>query len=144
MHPSSKSNHALRSPTEVTTRATRRTFTNEFKKRILEEVASCDQPGERGAILRREGLYSSHLTQWRRERDEGKLTGPAPKRRGPKARPHDPTAEKLAAAERENARLKGENAKLRLICDVQKQVSSLLGLTLPTVPDDDERSGSSS
>jgi transposase len=143
VHPSPKSNHALRSPTEVTTKATRRTFTNEFKKRILEEVASCDHPGERGAILRREGLYSSHLTQWRRERDEGRLAGPAPKKRGPKAKPHDPTAAKLAAVERENARLKAENAKLQLICDVQKKVSSLLGLTLPTVPDDDESGGSS-
>ena len=127
----------------TTTKATRRTFTVEFKKRILDEVAACDRPGQSGAILRREGLYGSHLTQWRRERDEGRLAGPAPKKRGPKARPHDPTAEKLAAMEQENARLKAENAKLQIICDVQKKVSLLLGLTLPTVPDDDESNGSS-
>jgi transposase len=122
VHPSPKSNHALRSPTEVTTEATRRTFTNELEERILDEVASCDQPGERGAILRREGLYSSHVTQWRRERDERKLAGPAPKKkRGPKAKPHDPTAAKLSAVDRENARLEAENAKVQLICDVQRK-----------------------
>jgi transposase-like protein len=118
----------------------RRTFTAEFKRRILEEAASCDRPGQLGALLRREGLYSSHLQQWRRERDAGALSGLEPKKRGPKVRATDAAADKLRELEREVARLKAENTKLQLICDVQKKVSQLLGVTLPTVPDDDDES----
>jgi transposase-like protein len=121
----------------VTTKAKRRRFTAEFKRKVLQEADACDR-GELGALLRREGLYSSHLVEWRRARDAGELAGLTPRKRGPKAQATDPLAEKLAASERENARLKAENAKLALICDVQKKVSLLLGLTLPTIPDDDE------
>jgi transposase len=127
----------------VTAKAKRRKFTAEYKRRIVEEADACDR-GDVGALLRREGLYSSHLVEWRRARDAGALAGLAPNKRGPKTKPIDPVAQKLAAIERENARLKAENAKLQIICDVQKKLSLLLGLTLPTVPDDDESSGSSS
>ena len=127
----------------MTAKAKRRRFTAEFKRRILKEADACDR-GELGALLRREGLYSSHLVEWRRARDAGELAGLTPRKRGPKVQAPDPLAEKLAAVEREVARLKVENAKLQIICDVQKKLSLLLGLTLPTVPDDDDSSESSS
>ena len=140
MH-SSSNIHAPRLPTEVSSKPKRRrTFTAEFKRRILEEAASCDRPGQLGALLRREGLYSSHLQQWRRERDAGALSALEPKKRGPKAQATSAASDKLRAMEREVARLKAENAKLQLICEVQKKVSQLLGVTLPTVPDDDDES----
>ena len=143
MNSSTNSLHAPRPPTEVTAKAKRRRFTAESKRRILAEAEACDR-GQLGALLRREGLYSSHLSEWRRARDAGELAGLTPRKRGPKVRAHDASAQKLAESEREVARLKAENAKLQLICAVQKKVSQLLGLTLPTVPEDDESSGSSS
>ena len=143
MNSSTKSPHVSRLPTEVTAKAKRRRFTAEFKRKILDEADACER-GELGALLRREGLYSSHLIEWRRAREAGELAGLAPRKRGPKTHVPDPSAEKLAEVEREVARLKAENAKLQLICDVQKKVSLLLGLTLPTIPEDDESSRSSS
>lgn len=133
------SNHSSppqRSPTEVTSKAKRRSFTAEYKKQILQEADACAATGQIGALLRREGLYSSHLVEWRRLREQGALAGLEPKKRGPKVEEKNPLAEKLAEQEREIARLKAENAKLQLICDVQKKVSQLLGVTLPTIPDD--------
>jgi transposase len=139
---STNSLHASRSPTEVTAKAKRRRFTAEYKRKILKEADACER-GELGALLRREGLYSSHLIEWRRARDAGELAGLTPRKRGPKAQATDPLAEKLAIVEREVARLKAENAKLQLICDVQKKLSQLLGVTMPTIPEDDENGGSS-
>jgi transposase-like protein len=127
----------------VTAKAKRRRFTAEYKRKILQEADSCER-GELGALLRREGLYSSHLIEWRRARDAGELAGLTPKKRGPKAPAPDPLAAQVAEQQKEIARLKAENAKLQLICDVQKKVSLLLGVTLPTIPDDDEKNGSSS
>ena len=126
----------------MTAKAKRRRFTAEYKRKILKEADACER-GELGALLRREGLYSSHLIEWRRALDAGELAGLTPRKRGPKVQAPDPLAAKLAASEREIARLKAENAKLQLICDVQKKVSLLLGVTLPKV-DDDENDGSSS
>jgi transposase-like protein len=123
-------------------KAKRRRFAAEFKLRILKEADACGRGGL-GALLRREGLYSSHLVEWRRARDAGELAGLTPRKRGPKVQAPDPLAAKLAATEREVARLKAENAKLQLICDVQKKVSLLLGVTLPTVPGDDDNGSSS-
>ncbi len=143
MNSSTNSLHAPRPPTEVTAKAKRRRFTAEFKRRILKEADACDR-GELGALLRREGLYSSHLVEWRRARDAGELAGLTPRKRGPKAQPPDPLAAKVAEQQKQIARLEAENAKLQLICDVQKKVSLLLGVTLPKIPDDDESSGSSS
>jgi transposase-like protein len=141
---SSNSLHLEPVPTEVVAKAKRRRFTAEYKRKILHEADACTVPGAIGALLRREGLYSSHLVEWRKLRERGELAGLEAKKRGPKAKEPNPLAKKLAEQERENAKLKAENAKLQIICDVQKKLSLLLGLTLPTVPDDDESSGSSS
>jgi hypothetical protein len=77
--------------------------------------------------------YSSHLVTWRHSRERGELEGLTPKKRGPKAQEPNPLARELAAKDREIARLKAENAKLQIICDVQEKVSLLLGVTLPTI-----------
>jgi len=127
-----------RSPTEVTSKAKRRRFTAEYKRKVLQDADACTESGQVGALLRREGLYSSHLTTWRQARERGELEGLAPKRRGPAAQEINPLAKELAAERREVARLKAENAKLQIICEVQKKVSLLLGVTLPTIPEDDE------
>jgi transposase len=140
---SSTNSHVSRPPTEVTAKATRRRYTAEYKRKILQEADACER-GELGALLRREGLYSSHLIEWRRARDAGELAGLTPKKRGPKAQAPDPLAAQVAEQQKEIALLKAENAKLALICSVQKKVSQLLGVTLPTIPDDDESNGSSS
>ena len=128
----------------MTSKAKRRFFTAEYKRKVLQEADACTEPGQIGALLRREGLYSSHLTEWRRLREQGELAGLEPKKRGPKAKEVSPLAQELAAKEREIARLKAENAKLQIICDVQKKVSQLLGVTLPTIPEDDESTKGSS
>jgi transposase len=128
----------------VTSKAKRRRFTAEYKRKVLQEADACAQSGQIGALLRREGLYSSHLVTWRHARERGELEGLAPKKRGPTAREANPLAKELVAKEREIARLKAENAKLQIICDVQKKVSLLLGVTLPTIREDDESSKGSS
>jgi transposase len=133
-----------RSPTEVTSKAKRRRFTAEYKRKVLQEAEACTESGQVGALLRREGLYSSHLTTWRQARERGELEGLAPQKRGPKAQEPNPLAKELAAERREVARLKAENAKLQIICEVQKKVSQLLGVTLPTIPEDDESTKGSS
>ena len=91
---------------EVMPRARRRTFTAEYKARILREADACTKPGELGALLRREGLYSSHLTKWRRDRAAGALRGLKPKKRGRKG--PSPEAKRIGELERENRRLKEE------------------------------------
>jgi len=128
----------------VTSKAQRRRFTAEYKRKVLQEADACKESGQIGALLRREGLYSSHLVTWRHARERGELEGLAPKKRGPKAQEPNPLARELATKEREIARLKAENAKLQIICDVQKKVSLLLGMTLPTIPEDDESTEGSS
>jgi transposase len=125
-------------------KAKRRSFTAEQKRKVLQEADACTKPGQIGALLRREGLYSSHLVTWRSARDRGELAGLSPKKRGPKESVPNPLAKELAAKEREIARLQAENAKLQLICDVQKKVSQLLGVTLPTIPEDAVRTKGSS
>src|SRR5713226_6929523 len=121
---------------EVTPKAQRRTFSPEYKLRILDEAALCRKPGERGALLRREGLYSSHLTHWRRELREGVLAGLQPKKRGRKA---DPPATENAHLRREIARLQAKLERAETIIEVQKKLSQLLGL--PTAHETDENNG---
>ena len=104
-----------------------RCFTAEYKQRILQEADACVQSGELGALLRREGLYSSHLNTWRRQRDRGALQGLKPAKRGRKA---DPQAAKIAQLKRENERLKVKLERAELIIDVQKKVSQMLGVSL--------------
>lgn len=110
---------------EVVVKPRRRQFTAEYKRRILQEVEACTDPGEVGALLRREGLYSSHLTTWRQQRQRGELQGLAPAKRGRKA---DPQAAELARLQRENAHLQTQLERAELIIDVQKKLSQLLGL----------------
>lgn len=112
---------------QVPAKARRRRFTAAYKKRILEEADGCTEPGEIGALLRREGLYSSLLSKWRLQREKGAEAGLEPKKRGPKARGVDPQAKRIAELEREAARLRKELEKAKAIISVQKKLSLLLG-----------------
>lgn len=103
----------------VEAKAKRRRFTAEYKLRILREVDRAKGSGEVGAILRREGLYSSHLTQWRRDRDRVAKAGLAARKRGPKGRVEDPRIKQL---ERENAKLRRQNRRLETMVDIQKNL----------------------
>src|SRR5438093_5338817 len=105
---------------EVLPKASRGTFSAPEKLRILNQADACTQPGQLGALLRREGLYSSHLVKWRRLRAAGQLQALAPQPRGPKRPPPDPLAEALARLRNENARLLSRLAQAELIIDVQK------------------------
>lgn len=107
---------------EVVPRAERRRFTTEYKLGILAEAEACQQPGEVGALLRREGLYSSHLNQWRQQQAAGQL---GQKRRGRKA---DPQAVEVARLRRENERLHAQVERAEAIIEVQKKLCMLLGL----------------
>jgi transposase len=118
--------------TEVVAKPVRRRFTAEYKLRILRAAEHCS-PGELGALLRREGLYSSHLTTWRRQREAGQLAGLAPKKRGPKP---DPQAADLARLQRENERLQIRLQQAEAIIDAQKKLTQLFGLSLPTEPNE--------
>ena len=117
---------------EVVPRAKRRQFSAKYKLRILTEADQCTQRGEIGALLRREGLYSSHLTTWRKQRARGQLQGLTPQKRGRKP---DPQAAELARLQRENAQLRRRLEQAELIIDVQKKVAQMLGLT----PDESEK-----
>src|SRR5437763_7918602 len=120
---------AVAGETEVVAKARRRRFTAEYKRRILREADRCTHPGEIGVLLRREGLYSSHLTTWRAARDRGELAGLAPKPRGPKATPPDPRDKKLAEQEREITRWKQRAERAEALVELQKKVAALLGTT---------------
>jgi transposase-like protein len=109
----------------------RRRFTAEYKLRILQEADRCDQSGQLGALLRREGLYSSHLGTWRRQRDAGTLAGLAPKRRGRKASPDTPLVAENERLKRENQRLAAKLRQAETIIEVQKKLSEILGIPLP-------------
>ena len=122
---------------EVLEKPVRRRFTVEYKTRILAEADACTQPGMLGELLRREGLYSSYLTTWRRQRDDGALAGLTPKRRGRKAKPNSPLADENKRLTRENDRLKEQLRQAELIIDVQKKVSEMLNIPLKS-PDDEE------
>lgn len=114
--------------TEVVARARRRHFSNAEKRRILQAVDQCTQPGEIGALLRREGVYSSSLSTWRRQRDAADLAALAPHKRGPKIDPGRAEAQHIAQLVRENERLKTRLDKALLVIEVQKKVATLLGL----------------
>ena len=114
---------------EVVEKATRRRFTAKYKLEILERADQC-KPGEIGALLRREGLYSSHLSIWRRQREAGTLEALAPRKRGRKAKGETAEGRRVATLERENERLRERLAQAETIIEVQKKVSTLLGITL--------------
>ena len=120
---------------EVLAKAKRRQFTADYKRRILAEADSTTESGAIGALLRREGLYSSHLTHWRQQRDRGLVS----RQRGPKSK-HDPLFEEVRKLKQENGHLTQRLARAELIIDVQKKVSSLLGIPLATVDSDESKS----
>jgi transposase len=109
----------------------RRRFTAEYKLRVLREAEGCKEPGQLGALLRREGLYSSHLSTWRGQRDEGTLAGLAAKRRGRKARADARLLAEIERLRRENQRLTEKLRQAETIIEVQKKLSDVLGIPLP-------------
>ena len=117
--------------TEVPAKAKRRSFTAEYKKRVLAEADAATEAGAIGSLLRREGLYSSHLTHWRQERAVG-IDLAFAKRRGPRTR-RNAEVEENAKLRRQNQRLTEELRKAHLIIDVQKKVAALLGRTMPEI-----------
>ena len=116
----------LANETEVTAKARRRRFTAAEKLRVLREVDACTKPGELGALLRREGLYSSHLSTWRAARSRGELAGLTPRARGPKAKPADPRDKKLVAQAREIARLQKRLERAEGLIELQKKIAAIL------------------
>jgi transposase len=116
--------------TGVSPTRTRRQFTATYKLQILAAADACTKAGELGALLRREGLYSSHLAAWRAARRRGDLQGPT-KRRGPARSTPDPARKQVAELERQLAKATARAERAELIIDAQKKFSQLLGLTLP-------------
>ncbi len=112
---------------EVVPQAKRRSYTAAYKLRILEEADQCGRTGQIGALLRREGLYSSHLTTWRRQRATGQLAGLSPKKRG---RKKDEQMVEIAILGKENERLRAQLAQAELIITAQKKLSEALEQTL--------------
>ena len=123
---------------EVVEKKRRRKFTTKYKLRILKEADECTQPGQMGALLRREGLYSSNLTCWRRQREKGILEALQPKKRGRKKIEKDPLSQRVALLESENRKLKRKLQQAEKIIEVQKKISEILGIP----QDHDERSNS--
>ena len=115
---------------EVVAKPTRRQFTAEYRLRIVEEADRCTRPGEVGRLLRREGLYTSHLSAWRKARRSGSLQGLTPKKRGVQPAEHNPLSPKVRQLEAKVARLEKELATAHTILDVQSKISGLLGLNL--------------
>ncbi len=117
---------------EVSSKAVRRRYGKDYKRRILAEADACKRTGEVGALLRREGLYSSHLTAWRQARDRGELAGPGSRKRGREAKPADVRDRRIAELERENRRLAARAERAEALVEVQKKLSVLLDLDLAT------------
>lgn len=115
---------------EVAVKGERRRFTAEYKQKVLREVDDCERPGEIGALLRRQGLYWSNLTYWRRQRESGELAGLTAKRRGPQRREKNPLAERVRELERDNVRLKRRAERAEGLVELQKKVSEILGIEL--------------
>ncbi len=117
------------SEVEVMAKPTRRRYTAEYKLRVLREAEACKGRGELGALLRREGLYSSNLTQWRKQCERGELEGLS-RKRGPLPKGKNSLADKVKVLERENARLKARAERAEGLVEIQKKVSEILGIEL--------------
>ena len=115
---------------EVLEKPERRRFTMEEKARILDQADSCTESGQLGELLRREGIYSSYLSAWRRQRDEGSQAALTPKRRGRKAKSKNPLADEVTRLQRKNKRLQEKLRQAELIIDVQKKVSEIMGIPI--------------
>ena len=112
---------------QVGAKPKRRTYTAEYKRRILKEADACATPGAVGALLRREGLYSSHLVMWRRARGRGELAALVPKKRGRKPTPVDARDRRIAELERQLAEMSGRAERAEALVDAQKNLAALLG-----------------
>jgi transposase-like protein len=119
---------------EVPAKVQRRRFTAEYRLRILKEAEACKKPGALGALLRREGLYSSHLITWRQQRERGALVGMRATKRGPKPRPVDPRVSQLEA---ENRRLQRKLQRAETIITFQKKVAEILRIPLKPLDSDE-------
>jgi len=120
--------HALGGPAiEVVAKATRRRFTVEYKRKIVREADACKTAGAIGALLRREGLYSSHLTTWRAARERGELAWPTSKKRGSATRVVDARDKRIAELERETTRWRTRAERAEALIEVQKNIGALLG-----------------
>jgi transposase len=124
---------------EVAENKPRRKFTAKYKLRILAEADECSQPGELGALLRREGLYSSNLTTWRRQREKGLLKAMTPKKRGRKRTEKNPLAPRVAQLEKENRRLEQKLKQAELIIEAQKKMSEILGIAQNLAESDESK-----
>jgi len=116
---------------EVLPKAERRQFSADYKLRVLAEADRCSEPGQIGALMRREGLYSSHLSKWRQQRERGALG----QQRGRKA---DPQTAELKRLQRENERLRSRLERAEHIIEVQKKLAELLGTTLEATPSNEQ------
>lgn len=133
-----KSGTEIKLSSEVPEKATRRRFDADYKLRILEEADQCTSTGQIGELLRREGLYSSHLTVWRKQRQAGSMVALGPKKRGRKPNRRDPMAAKAERLEQELRAVQERLRQAEAIIEVQKKVSLLLGI----VPSNPESEGS--
>ena len=118
---------------EVVAKPKRRRFSAEYRLKILKQADACKAPGEMGALLRREGLYSSLLSTWRRQREQGALAALRARKRGPKPKAADPRVKEL---EKETARLQRKLKQAEMIIEVQKKVHEILGIPLKTLADE--------
>lgn len=116
---------------EVSAKAKRRRFTAEYKQRILAEVAACTERGAVGALLRREGLYSSHIAEWKASAARGELAGLSPRKRGPAPKKVDERDKKIADLERRLARSERRAERAEALVEFQKKVSEFMGIQLP-------------
>lgn len=126
---------------EVSSMSRRRRFTAAYKRRVLTAADACTEPGQVGALLRREGWYSSPLTTWRRQREPGVLEALTPKKRGRKARARDSLAQRVAALQRDKAHLNQQLNQAETIIEVHKKVSALWGISRAAIPPGESLSG---
>jgi len=117
------------SEVEVMAKPSRRRYTAEYKLRVLRQAEGCTGRGELGALLRREGLYFSNLTQWRKQRERGEMGGLS-RKRGPSLKARNALADKVRVLERENTRLKARAERAEGLVELQKKVSEILGIEL--------------
>jgi len=122
----------IRPEPEVQEKPVRRRFTASYKLQVVQQADACREFGDIGRLLRREGLYFSHLTRWRHQREKGSLNGLTPNKRGRKAAKRNPLLPELERLERENKKLTNRLKQAELIIEVQKKVSQVFGITLET------------
>jgi transposase-like protein len=123
---------------ETLERPKRRRYTAQFKKRILEELDSFTKPGQKGSLLRREGLYSSTVANWRKQRNEGNLASLKPQKRGPKSCKNPSEQKRIKELELENRMLQKKLDRANLLLDIQKKISQLTGIPLTMTENEEE------